>query len=486
MTRNSLLGAASAAVLSCLATGAFAQAAGTITGGGSTLAEFDYFVEFTTFNNAASGTAATFNNPAPATGNNILYWPAGSGSGQAAFLNDDISCDANKVNNTVGADGKAGDCSNTVGGVNAVSYGASDATLTTTQIAQWASSSVGQSVAGNLIQLPSMGVGVGFPVVNKTITKNGATTKNVAVAGGLVLTDDDLCGIFSGKITNWSGVTNFTKDKVTAGPISVAYRSDGSGTSFLLLNHLSAVCTSSNSSFPLPLNVSTTFAAAFPVVAGSNPTTYQVPANFVGEKGSSGIANYLSNTLPAGTGVNNVTSAIGYLSPDFTTVDPMSNAFIGQDSPPDQKSALVVAAVTNGAKPYIPTATNVALGLNHATQGQFLTAPNGAGPASMPQNYVSLIQLTSQGYPVIGYTTFDFAQCYQNATVAAGIISFMMDHYNTAAYTTTEANNGFVTISKSGAKGFGNVISRAILSNAANYNDNIQNTKVCTGKITGR
>ena len=70
--------------------------------------------------------------------------------------------------------------------------------------------------------------------MNKTITKNGATAKNVAVAGGLVLTDNDLCGIFSGKITDWSGVTNFAKDKVTAGGISVVYRSDGSGQSFTL------------------------------------------------------------------------------------------------------------------------------------------------------------------------------------------------------------------------------------------------------------
>ena len=104
----------------------------------------------------------------------------------------------------------------------------------------------------------------------------------------------------------------------------------------------------------------------------------------------------------------------------------------------------------------------------------------------MPQNYVPVIQVTSQGYPVIAYGTFDFAQCYQNPLIAAGIISFMTNHYATAAYTSTEANNGFVTISKSGAKGFGNVINRAILSNTAKYNDNIQNTKVCTGKITGR
>ncbi len=475
MTRTHLLGAVSAAALSCLATGAFAQSANTITGGGSTLAEFDYFVEFAMFNAGQSGTAATFNNPdATAGSNNALYWPAGSGSGQAAFLNNDLSCDANKV---TGNNGKA--CSGTVGGVNAVSYGASDSTLSSTQISQWASSSVGQSVAGNLIQLPSMGVGVGFPVVNAKVTKNGATPTGVAVAGGLVLTDSDLCGIFSGKITDWSGVTNYAKDKIAPGAITVVFRSDGSGTSFLLLNHLSYVCTSSNSNFPLPLTVSTTFANAF--------TGGTVPANFIGESGSSAVANELSNTGPAGSPT--VTSAIGYLSPDYTTVDPNSNAFIGQNSPPDQKSALVVAAVTNGTRPYIPTVTNITNALNHpiAADSSNTTPPNSAATAANPSAFVPLVGKASVGYPVVGYTTFDFAQCYQNASVATGIINFMTDHYQaTGAYATTINNNGFVTISTSGAKAFVTAITRDILTNTSKYNDNIQNTVKCKGTVTGR
>ncbi len=368
MTRTRLLGAVSAAALTCIASGAFAQSANTITGGGSTLAEFDYFVEFAAFNAGKSGTAAVFNNPdAPAGSNDALFWPAGSGTGQTAFLNNDLSCDANHVTGT-----NNGACNGTVGAAAAVSYAASDATLSSAQISTWASSTVGQSVAGNLIQLPSMGVGIAIPVVNAKVTKNGATTANVAQAGGLVLNDTDLCGIFSGKITNWSGVTNYAKDKIAAGPITVVFRSDGSGTSFLLLNHLSFVCTASNSNFPLPLTVSTTFANAF--------TGGKVPSNFVGESGSSNVANYLSNTLP---GTNpTVTSAIGYISPDYTTVDPMSNAFIGQNTPPDQKSALVVAAVAIGTKPYIPTAANVAAGLNHpvAADSSHTTPPTTRRP----------------------------------------------------------------------------------------------------------
>ncbi len=467
MSRTHLLGAASAAALACMSSGAFAQA---ITGGGSTLAEFNYFTEFQTFNNSQAAGAATFNNPSPASGNQVLYWPAGSGSGQAAFLNDDISCDTNKVLNLNG-----GNCSGTVGGSASVDYGASDATLSSTQISGWSSSPVGQSAAGNLIQLPSMGVGISFPVVNAKVTQNGATALNKPVAGGIALTDSDLCGIFSGKITDWSKTS--VARSVTAGPITVVYRNDGSGTSFLLLNHFSdpSVCTSTNSNFVLPIVPSTTFTDVF------TKNNVAVPANFVGQKGSSGVASYLNNHTGV-AGAPTVTSAIGYVSPDFTTVDPNSSAVLADGS----KSSLVVAAVKIGNIPYIPTVTNVTNALNHAKTGQHLTAPANATDAANPSNYVPLIQTVSLGYPVVGYTTFDLAQCYHDPVVAKGILAFLTDHYSTnASYATTINNNGFVAISKSGAKPFVNVISRAILTNAQKYNVNIQNTAKCPG-VVGR
>jgi ABC-type phosphate transport system substrate-binding protein len=455
MSRTHLLGAVSAAALACLSSGAFAQESATaITGGGSTLAEFDYFVEFQAFNSSQASGAPTFNNPSPATGNDILYWPAGSGSGQSAFLNDDLTCDSNKVLSLNG-----GACSGDVGGASSVDYGASDATLSSTQIAQWASSSVGQSAAGNLIQLPSMGVGVGIPVVNKKLTTNG----------GITLTDADLCGIFSGKFTNWSQTS--AAKKLTAGTITVVYRSDGSGTSFLLLNHLAAVCTTSNSNFTLPITPSTTFTSVF------TSHSQSVPSTFVGESGSSGVAGYLSGL--DGT----VTSAIGYLSPDFTTIDPNSNAVLSNGA----KSALVVAAISGETtKGYTPTVTNVENALNHPDQGTTLTPPTSASAGANPTNWVPLIQTVTTGYPIVGYTTFDFAQCYASPTIATAVIAFMTDHYSTnATYATSIANNGFVSIAASGAKAFATPIARGILGNDYKWNDNIENATACKGK-TGR
>ena len=453
MSRTHLLGAVSAAALACLTTGAFAQESTTaITGGGSTLAEFDYFNEFATFNASQPASGAMFANPAPATGQQVLYWPSGSGSGQAAFLNDDLSCDANKV---TGANNKL--CSGTVGGAASVSYGASDATLNTTQTAQWASSSVGPSAAGALIQLPSKGVGVAFPIVNANFTANGQVALN----------DSDLCGIFSGKIADWSQTS--AGSKLAPGAITVIYRSDGSGTSFLLLNHLAAVCTASNSNFSLPIVPSTTFLNAFPGGVAPN-------GNFVGQSGSQAVASYESSLL--GT---TVSSAIAYLSPDFTTVDPNSNATLSNGQP----SQLNVPSVLNGKTAYLPNVANITLALNSAKVGMHLKPPTTQAGFQDPSSFVPLIQLASKGYPVIGYTTFDLAQCYASTTVANGIINFLKnDHYDSnGAYATSIANNGFVSIGRSGAKTFITVIKAGILSNSKKFNTNIENPTTCKGLV---
>ncbi len=430
MTRTHLLGAASAAALALLSTHSFA--ASTITGGGSTLAEYDYTTEFPLYNSMTTG--AMF----------AAYIASGSGAGQAAFLLDDLTCDTNKVSGNNG-----GNCSGPAGAPgNTVDYGASDATLSSTQISAWATYQFGQPAAGNLIQLPSMGVGIAIPVQNSAIKSNGA----------LILQDNDLCGVFSGKITDFSQLSvNKGETAPTPGPITVVYRSDGSGTSFLLSNHLSAVCNSGNSN--ITFTATTTFASLFP-----NGTP---PSNFIGEKGSGGVAAELA-TLP---------SAMGYISPDFTSIDPNSNA---------PSHSLIVASVLLGRVAELPTTKNISAGLARPKQGQNLTPPKNAQEGANPALYVPLIQLVGAGYPIVGYTTFDLAQCYADPTVAAGIIAFLKDHYTNASYLAIENNNGFVGVSKSGASKFLPVILNHILSNKNTHpawNDDIQDKTACAGLV---
>jgi hypothetical protein len=457
MNRTQLLGAASAVALACVATASFAKVVvpqGTIYGGGSTLAQFDYIDEFASYAALATAKDATFS----------TYWEAGSGTGQKAFLNDDLSCDINHVTG-----GNSGNCTGAAGVTgNTVQYGASDATLNSTQIATWATSSFGQSYAGNLIQLPSMGVGISFPIVDTGVTSNGQ----------VVLTDSDLCGVFSGLITNFSQITD-TSTTPAAGVFKLAYRSDGSGTSFLLTNHLNAVCNTSNTKAGVSFTATTTFASLFTSLGGISA----VIPNAVGESGSSAVANYIS-----GYSSGAVPQAIAYLSPDFTTIDPLSDATLTNTQGQQVKSTLVVASVKNGKVNYLPTTANVTLALAHATTGSSLTPPSTASQAANPNNWVPLIQVVSTGYPVVGYTTFDFAQCYSDVTVKTGLLLFLKGHYNSATpYGTIQSNNGFVRVANSGASKFLTAINKGIIANSESpaWNTNIGNTTVCP-TVTGR
>lgn len=467
MSRMHWLSAASAAVIACAAGQAFAQAPTTVTGGGSTLAEFDYIAEFATYN--AASPAALYQNTNPNGGTNT-YWPSGSGTGQLSFINNDNTCNSSKVlTGTATCQGG--------GGANAVAYGASDATLSAAQINSWYGTNgvtevpYGAAVSGNLIQIPSMGVGVSFPVVNAKVKANGQVALN----------DNDLCKIFTGGFTNWNQTS--AAAKLTAGTITVVFRSDSSGTSFLTLNHLATVCTGPSAPpAGVTLSATTNFASIFPTTQSGifqkpiviSGVTYYTPSNFVGQSGSSGIANYLSSL--SGT---TVTSAIAYLTPDFTTIAPKSNAVLSNGA----KSKLVVAGVINASNgiAYTPTTTNITTGLGNAATGQNLTPPAGANLAN-PTAYVPLIQTTKSGYPVVGYTTFDYAQCYKNANIGTSIHTFTIDHYSVAAYKTDQMNNGFIPLISTKAAGFYPVIANNILSNAGKQNLNIDNAVACKGK----
>jgi ABC-type phosphate transport system substrate-binding protein len=454
MTRTHLLGAASAAALACLSS--FAQAEPYILGGGSTLAQFDYGNFYG--QSPVSGEFSIFNAAKP-TATFSTYWQSGSGTGQQAFIEDNLTCDISKVKSgTADCTGVAGKTGNTV------DYGASDAVLSAAQISSWATSSFGQAAAGDLIQLPSMGVGISIPVVNSAVTTNGGAT----------LSDNDLCGIFSGKITNFDQITDF-KNKLK-GAFEVAYRSDGSGTSFLLTNHLSAVCTSSNTAAGITFTATTTFASIFPANGSGG---YNTPANFVGASGSGGVASYLAGCSSSGA----VANGIGYLSPDFTTVDPDSSATLTCANNTVEKSPLVVASVAIGDKSYLPTYKEVQLGLDHVVLGTNKTPPSTAAEAANPALWVPLVQTVSEGYPIVGYTTFDFAQCYSNASVTKNVKLFLTDHYRKSAYATVQNNNGFLTLLQTKATTFVTAIDNYILANTKGFNTDIGDATACKGKV---
>jgi len=447
MTRTHLMGAASAVALACISTAAFAATQSTILGGGSTLAGFDYPAEFAIFNGTAKVTATW-----------STYWLSGSGTGQQAFIQNDLSCDISRAKTGTTT------CSGSGGAGNTVDYGASDATLVAAQLSTWATSTWGQSSAGDLIQIPSMGTGVSIPL-NETV--GGAQVSN----GQVTFSDNDLCGVFSGLITDFNQITD-TGAALDAGAFKVAYRSDGSGTTFLLTQHLAAVCkTGTGGNSAITFSATTSFKSLF---SGGTP-----PSQFVGESGSPGVANYLEGAnCPGGTALP---QALGYISPDYTTLYPNSSATVCSNN---IKSTLNIAAVYTGAQKLLPTLANVTKGLANPGAGSTNpTPPANATDAANPNKWVPAIPLVKAGYGIVGYTTFDFAQCYGDLKVATAIKKFLTSHYTATGYKTIQNNNGFVTITNSGAAKFYTAISADIINNKNAYNTNIQNATACAGHV---
>jgi ABC-type phosphate transport system substrate-binding protein len=465
MFRATLLRTLSATALSAAASSAFAQPI-PIQGGGASSAVGNYAgpnnsstgapeSEFSTFNAAQSVVAFS------------TYWSAGSGSGQTAFINDDLTCDTNKVNNLNG-----GKCSGTPPGTtNYVDYAISEATLTGTQISSWSSASYGQSVAGNLIQLPLAGTGQTIVVVDTNVTGNGQ----------LELSDNDLCEIFSGGYTNFNQIKDSKTLKPAAGPFQVVYRSDSAGATYILTQHLSKVCTAANTNAGVTFTATTTFANIF---GGTASDVLKFIPGAVPESGLLAQADYLASV---GTSTP-TTQAISYISPDWTSIAPASDSLLsnGENSP------LFVAALFNGTKPYTPTIANIESGLDYVVdyaQGSPTAAPTTAAEGELPQNWVPIPQVTSRGYPIVGYSTIDLPQCFANAAVGTAFISYLNKHYTNATYEAIQANNGLAPVANKGSSIFLKEIEAHILTNEKNqagpwYTD-IQDTKVCAS-LPGR
>lgn len=418
-SRLALLAAASPLILGVMP-GAAAGATG-INGGSAAAPQANYVRELTTFN--ASQTAYQFSAPPPATSSAV----------QTAVLNNDYTQLGPQVAPAV------------------IHFGASEQPLSVTQIASWATIATGQSQAGNLIQIPSLGTGLALPIANRAITRNGQ----------LVLDDNALCGIFSGLLTDWSQVGTVA----SAGPIRVVYRPESAGTTFTLTQHLAAVCTSANSIFqPLPA-ATTTFTTLFP---------NGVPRNFYPVRTLAGLAFDMAR---------NETSAIGYLSPDYTTIAPNSDARLSDGT----RSPLVVAAVRapNG-RAYLPDIAGITRGLNHPGAISFnSTPPATATAARVPSNWLPLVPTTTDGYPLVAYSNLLMPQCFSDRTVGAGLRAWLSAHYGNPAYVAIQNSNGLVRIAGTPASRFLAAVRANILSNVNGWNVNIGNAALCKA-VPGR
>ncbi|WP_413626254.1 substrate-binding domain-containing protein [Luteibacter sp. Lutesp34] len=204
------------ALLLCLAS---ATSAGTIVGGGATLPAIGY-TGTATGTPIVPTTVSLFGvYVANHSGTAVTYCPTGSGAGKRILAGNV----AGKTVNEACPSGFGGS------GLTQPHFVASDAPLST---AEYNAYTTGHGATAQPTQLPAIAGAIGI-----VFKKSGVNA--------LTLNEDQICGVFSGQIKTWHDLYNAGAVGISAditGDINIAYRSDGSGTSFSFLNHLSAVC----------------------------------------------------------------------------------------------------------------------------------------------------------------------------------------------------------------------------------------------------
>ncbi len=396
--KHALINAACLAV-AFSASSAMAQ---NVVGGGASAPEFLYKAEFGAFF-------------AP----DYLYASTGSGAGKRALLTNV----ATAFNNTY-----------TPPRTDAVvHFAGSDSVLSPTELSTFTNNRA--AIDGAVVQMPSVGTAVGIPF-------------KITGASALKLNTNQLCGIFSGKLSTWNQVLASLPNS----PINVVYRGDSSGTTEIFTRHLNAVCTTGttgNSDVAFP--VTTSFSNVVSLLSASAKLRFSA-ANL-----SAGVRD----AIAAGTNV------IGYLSPDYINTDlaPLSAA---------ATQNLFAASLRNKNNNvlYAPTSANITLALTNLTLGPNLADPNSWAPTAANP---------TSGYPISGLTFLDHVTCYSNSSVLSKILGFLDRHYTYSGVndnTSRIEGNGFVKLPSTIVA----AIRDNLLTNNSSTNLNLGNATARSGK----
>lgn len=291
------------------------------------------------------------------------YIGVGSGAGKAAFLNNDYTKFV------------AGNTSKNV------HWAGSDSKLSTTELNNYVTAH--GAAWGPLIQVPSVATSVAIPF-NKTGTAN------------VDLSVNQLCGVFSGRLTDWSQITGSGR----TGAITVVYRAESSGTTELFTRFLNAKCAETGT-----FAVTTTFASSY---SGGLPT------GAVAATGSQAVM----------TALNAAQGRITYMSPDYA-----ATTLAGLDD------ATKVARV-GGLSP-APANVSAAINAVPVPAAGDRSKPNAWIPVFTSQKVIdetipadpSLRLYPTTGYPILGFTNVIFSQCYADATQTTQVRNFFSRHY---------------------------------------------------------
>ncbi|WP_266157249.1 substrate-binding domain-containing protein [Dyella silvatica] len=311
-------------------------------------------------------------------------------------------------------------------GFGAASVGRTDLTQPNFVVADYPvsaftfSSYIAHHPASKPVQFPALAASIAI-----TFNKAGVTTLN--------LTDQLICGIFSGQITDWSD------DRLIAagvpagvhGPMNVVYEQDGSGITFSFSNHLSAVC-------------------------GGAPAQHFVTDsifdNVVSLFWPGGYSALPRNWIPI-TGERAVIGQVAVL-----------DGSIGYASAPDVANAFALFATVNGLDPLADLSSSLTINSSDvlynntitgadAHTGRPMIAPIASAPSTSciallkPSAYAA----PSSGYPIVEIT-YLLGNSNANGPDAANVRKLLGAPYNQAiTYVTSTigANTGMAFLNAS-------------------------------------
>ena len=314
--------------------------------------------------------------------------PVGSGAGQKAFTYySPASWGLPAVSNPVAWLSDALGITDLAIAESEFDFSGSDTGLSTAQI-----SSAQTTTHGQVIQFPAF-------VTPIDITVNTA-------GSSVSLKTSEICGIFGGTITAWSGVAKHGKN---TGAITVAVRADSAGASYILSNYLSLVCPEVSSTFAgftasngFPSNTPNWSAAA----AANGGTT----ANFVSASGAGGVSSYV-NVNP---------NSITYVSPDYVGA-------AGGNADTEAASVQYPNATLKYAKPSGTGASILAGGVTEVPTSAY----NWGQPlnnAMLAQNLpLSGANFPAKAYPIAGYTFIETYECPAHPTETGALFRWMFN-----------------------------------------------------------
>ena len=265
----------------------------------------------------------------------------------------------------------------------AVDFAASDSPLSASQ----------RTVTGS----PNQGPAVQVPITTGAISLAFNPAGLSVPSSGLRLSRRSYCGILNGAITNWNdpAITTDNGRRVAANlPIRVVRRSDSSGTTFNLTNHLTTVCKGFTPS-------------SFNWSRGAGQTV-NWPSTFLSTQGGSGVVKLVASTR----------GAIGYadesnrLSAGRTTT---ARALLANQSGNYvAPTAAAASAAFTGAVDIDPSPTIITLG----------------GPSNNPN--LLLNPPAAQAYPIVGPSYLLAYDVYSSAGVAAAVRSLVSGAFSTS------------------------------------------------------